>query len=249
MDENSAIPGLVSEYAGIQGFYFMNTRGEFGYIAADGRAFAKEHFPELDDPEFVAQHPQFIDELHRFTHDLNVLRLRYMDAQEPDIELGYLRPMREGEFPWRTATLVLRRDVVESLYADYDTLLAQGVKDPSEASADNESLQDTRGIYHGMDDLASHQDNFGVYHYFPLLFYWPPSLRAGVRGLDPDVDAAPLRVLNLMWRPTGSGYGDDTGIGQGHQRCTTVFSLLRDKLAAHGAIDRKQRVENRFELE
>ena len=248
MEQTTIITELAIEYPGIEGFYFLSTRGEIGYIAPDGGSYIKETFPQIDDPDFLAQHPRFVEELHHFTHDLNVLKVHYLDSHEPDIELGYLRPTNEGEFPWHSATLVLQKDVLDTLYADYDALLTKGVKDPSQASVDNESLEDVRSIHHGLDDLANYQDNFGVYHYFPLLFYWPPSMRAGVRGLAPDVAIAPMRILNLMWRPAGSGYGD-AGVAHGHRRCTTVFTVLRNNLEDHGAIDRNRRVEKRFEIE
>ncbi len=144
--------------------------------------------------------------------------------------------------------MVLQKDVLDTLYADYDALLTRGIKDPSEASADNESLQEVRGIHHCLDDLTHHQDSFSVYHYFPLLFYWPPSKRVGVRGFDPDVATAPMRILNLMWRPAGSGYGD-AGVAQSSSRCTSVFAVLRNNLEVHGAINRNRRIENRFEIE
>ncbi len=249
MDQSIATSKLAADYPGIEGFYFLGVRGEFGYITADGHTHRKETFPQIDDPDFLAQHPHFMEELRHFTHDLNALRVRYLDAHEPDIELGFVRPTDAGEFPWRCATLVLQRDVLDTLNADYDALLSAGVKDPSATSVDHESLQDMRGIQHGLDDLANHADNFGVYHYFPLLFYWPPSMRAGVRGLSPDVAIAPMRVLNLMWRPAESGYGDDAGVARDHGRCSTVYTVLRSNLQVHGAIDRNRRVENRFQIE
>lgn len=243
MDQSSAIPELACQYSGIEGCYFLNTQGEFGYIATDGRSYIKETFPQLDDPDFLARHSRFVEELHHFTHDLNVLRVRYLDSHEPDIELGYLRPTEEGEFPWQSATLVLQKDVHDALYGGHDTLLTKGVQDRSGTWAGAEPSPNALGIHDGMRDLVNHQDNFGVYHYFPLLLYWPPSLRAGVRGLAPHVETAPMRVLNLMWRPVQSGYGDSANVTQGHRRCATVFSILRNNLKDHGVADRHRRVE------
>jgi hypothetical protein len=248
MDQNTAVSGPASVYPGIEGFYFLSARGALGYIAADRQTFVTETFPQIDDPDFLEQHPQFIEELHQFTHNLNVLRLRYLESHEPDIELGHVQPAVEHKFPWHCATLVLQKGVLDTLCSNYDALLREGVKDPSEASGDNESLQDIRSIYHGMDDLVNYQDTSSVYHYFPLLFFWPRSMRAGVRDLTPDVETAPMRVLNLMWRPATSGFGD-AGTAQGYGSAATVFTVLRDNLKTHGAINRNRRVENRFAVE
>lgn len=248
MDQTAAISALASEYPGIEGFYFLSAQGALGYISADRNSYIHETFRQIDNPDFVAQHPHFVEEVHQFNHDLNILKARYLESHEPDIELGYVQPAEEHKFPWHSATLILQRDVLDTLRADYDELLTRGIKDPAETSADNESLQDVRGIHHGMDDLANHQDNFGVYHYFPLLFYWPSAMRAGVHGLTPDVETAPMRVLNLMWRPAAPGYGD-AGAARGYGTGATVFAVLRDNLVDRGAIDHSRRVENRFSIE
>ncbi len=248
MNNDIAISELSREYPGIEGFYFLSARGELGYVAVDGQAWVKELFPQMEDQEFLARHPRFLEELRQFTHDLKVLKLHYMESFETDIELGYLRTTAEDEFPWHCATLVLNKDVVETLCSDYDALLTRGIKDPSETLADSESLQELRGIHHGFDDLANHQDNFGTYHYFPLLFYWPLSMRAGVRGLKPDVETAPMRVLNLLWRPALSGSADGGGANV-YGSSATVIEVLRENLVSRGAIDRNRRVENRFSID
>jgi hypothetical protein len=239
---------MVSQYPGIEGFYFLTTQGGLGYITTDGQSYIKETFPQIDNPDFLAQHPGFVEELSRFTHDLNLLKVSYLDSHEPDIELGHVRPTGEGEFQWQSATLVLQKDVQDTLRAYFDLLITKGIRDPSEASADSESMQEIRGIHHGMDDLVNYQDELELHQYFPVLFYWPRSMRAGVGGLSPDVETAPMRVLNLMWRPA-AGAQDDAGTAQGFARCASVFAVLRNNLQDHGAIDRNRRVEHRFSID
>lgn len=248
MDQNIPTSKLVEEYPGIKGFYILNIHGELGYIAEDGLSFVKETFPEIDDPVFQKQHPKFADELHLFIHDTRMLTLRYLDTQEPDAELGYIRPTEEGDnFPWHTATLVLHEEVLASLRRDDDLLYEKGIKDPFKSESDNESLQQLHSIYHGMDDLANHKDTFSIFHYFPVLFYWSTSIRSGARGLNPNADTAPLRVLNLMWRPPTAEHG--VGSASSSTHCETIYSVLRKNLVRRGTIDHNKRVENRFSID
>jgi len=248
MDQNIHTSRLLEEYPGIEGFYFLTIQGELGYIAKDGLSLAKETFLQAHDPVFLKQHPKFTDELHQFHHDTRVLTLRYLDTLEPDAELGYVRRTEEGDdFPWHTATLVFHKEVLASLRRDDDLLYEKGVKDPFKAEAENESLQELHGIHHGMDGLANHTDAYSVFHYFPVLFYWSPAIRSGVRGLTPDVETAPLRILNLMWRPPTFEYS--SGSASSFTRCETVYSVLRENLERRGTIDRSKRIENRFSIE
>ena len=71
MDQDIAISELAAEYRGIEGFYLLNTQGQLGYISTDGSSYVKETFPQIDDPDFLSQHPRFVEELHQFILKIN----------------------------------------------------------------------------------------------------------------------------------------------------------------------------------
>jgi len=189
----------------------------------------------------LSSNPQFLAELEEFLRELGEISMAYLDTP-PDLELGYVLPASD-KYPWRTSTLVLHKHVVNALQADRDHMLKDGTKELIETERDLTRIAGVRSIHQGLDELTHHKDALGVYRYFPALFVVPE---------DPDASPAQrsksnLRVINLRWRDGRSGArADDAGNPQ--RRRELVFSVLRENLTHRGAIDRSQRVENRFSI-
>ena len=230
----NAISRFIHQYKGIEGFYFLNQGGELGYIKADDLRSVKETFPQINDRNFLKIHPDFIDQLEGFLRDLGDLSTFYSNDGKDGFELGYVLPANDSAQKWRSATLVLHKSVVETLRDDENLFFKKGIKDRyNSTELDAEKLQGIRSIQRGLDDLTHHRDVFGMYRYFPVLFY----MRDGAQQ-------AKLRVLNLKWRPNrerpDGGANAQTAAHLGARE--TVYSILRENLVERGAIDRSKRL-------
>jgi len=235
---SATLSRFVHQYRGIEGFYFLNKSGELGYIKADDLRSVKETFPQINDRHFLKVHPDFMDQLQSFLRDLGELSALCTVGSGVQMELGYVLPANEGSQTWRSATLVLHRQVVDTLRQDESLLYKKGIKDRYNSNEmDMEKLQGIRSVQHGLDDLTNHRDANGIYKFFPVLFY----LRDG------QANQSRLRVLNLKWRP-GQAVPDG-----GHDSITaaefdsreSVYSLLRQNLVTRGAINRDVRAPHR----
>lgn len=242
ISSSNAISRFVHLYKGVENFYFLNQAGELGYIKAGELRSVKETFPQLKDRTFVSSNPQFLAELEEFLRELGEISMAYLDTPPYDLELGYVLPAGD-QYQWRTSTLVLHKHVLDGLHADHDQMLKSGTKELIETERDLSRVAGVRSIHQGLDELTHHQDAFGVYRYFPALF---------VVAEDPDASPAQrsksnLRVINLRWRDGTSGARADAA-GNPRRRRELVFSVLRENLTHRGAIDRSQRLENRFSI-
>ncbi len=231
---STAISRFIHQYKGIEGFYFLNTSGELGYIKSKELRSVKETFPQVNNRSFLKIHPDFIEQLEGFLRDLGDLSTLYGNDGKDGFELGYVLPANDSSQKWRSATLVLHKNVVNTLREDENLFYKKGIKDRyNSTDLDAEKLQGIRSIQRGLDDLTHHRDVFGMYRYFPVLFY--------VR--DRSKQAA-LRVLNLKWRPNrerpDGGANAQTAAHFGARE--TVYSILRENLVQRGAIDRSRRV-------
>ena len=244
----SAVSRFVHKYRGVEGFYFLNRSGELGYIKSNELRSIKETFPQLNNKQFLKIHPRFMTELECFLRDVGQLTTAYGNEEWDSLELGYVLPANENQ-PWRSATLVLHKQVLDTLRSDEDLLYRKGIKDPFQADTESEKFKGIRSIQHGLDDLVNHRDVFGNYKYFPVLFYLPE------HPLPPKLSqhCARLRVVNLKWRkPADATRSTETTPAppnvadlNGQEE---VFNVLRENLTLHGAIDRSKRVENRLSV-
>lgn len=236
------ISRFVHIFRGVEDFYFVNKAGELGYIKSGNLRSVKETFPQLKDRAFLAANPDFIRELEDFLRELGEISSACLHTPPYDLELGYVLPAGD-QHRWRTSTLVLHKHVLEALKADYDTMVSNGTKELIEAERDLARLSGVRSIHQGLDDLTNHKDAFGHYRYFPALYVVPEQADT----TQPHRSKSNLRVINLRWREGRSN-------PQKHQSTTArqtrelVFSVLRENLTQRGAIDRTQRLENRFSV-
>ncbi len=245
---NAALSRFVYKYKGIEGFYFLNKRGELGHIKTDDLRSVKETFPQLNDRDFLKAHPHFLDELEEFLRDVGDLCALYGGTHDERIELGYVLPANDNGQTWRSATLVLHKNVVDTIRDDENLSYSKVVEEPLLADQEAEKMQGVRSIQRGLDDLVNHRDPFGHYRFFPVLFV--ASELQPRREPDGDAQApcsggTPLRVLNLRWR-SGAATGDSIESEHTSPRLDTLFAVLRDNLVRNGAIDRSRRLGHRL---
>lgn len=235
---SSTLSRFVHIYKGVEEFYFLNRAGELGYIKAGELRSVKETFPQLKDRTFLNSNPSFLSELEDFLRELGEISMAYLDASAHDLELGYVLPAGE-QYRWRTSTLVLHKHVLQAMQADHEAMVENGSKELFEAEQDLARIGGVRSIHQGLDELTHHRDAAGRYRYFPALFVAPESLEV------PEVrrPKSNVRVINLRWRDTG---GRKNASVHAPRTRELLFSVLRDNLMQRGAIDRSQRVENRF---
>ena len=217
-------------YRGIQGLYFINRRGDIGYITADSSRAVKETFPQVNNKEFLKKHPDFIEQLEGFLRQTGEIPGAYLDQKKScEIELGYIVPPDDKQ-PWSSSNFVLHSHVLESLRID-DAMPGAGKSRGSRTGhANGDRYQPVRSVYQGFANLLYHRNAFGVYQYFPVLFKLP--------GVNLNSNApqhrSPLRVLNLKW----SGSDDIGRSAERYARYPAVFSILRASMVKRGAITR-----------
>ena len=237
--KNVSITRFVHTYRGIEGFYFLNRRGELGYITSDGQRSAKETFPQTEDEEFLRRHPEFPELIKGFVRDMAAIPHAYLHADKAaEIEIGYILPVSDSQV-WRSATLILHKKTVATLERDDKVLYSKGEKDPFQSDPEVEKVKGVRSVQQGLDDLTYHKNTFGVFRYFPALFKLPEE---GVKLSGSGSEKARLRVLNLKWQDLGDQAVDATKPSDYH----IVFSVLRANMIKRGAIDRDKRVQNKF---
>ena len=241
-DSNSAnVARFLHQYKGIEGFYFLNKNGELGFIDQESRRAMKELFAQKDDSEFLQTHPEFKKELNAFKIDIKVIAETYLKGDNvSDIELGYLLPVSEGK-TWLSSTLILHKNIIDTLECDDQLLYSKGIKDPVQIDQEAEKMKGIRSVQQGFDDLLHHRDAFGMYKYFPVLFKLP---NTGIEVAESGTDKAPVRVLNLRWHKSTSERTRASDLVT-HE---TVFSILRNNLMNRGAIDRNRRIQNKLQI-
>ena len=217
-------------YRGIQGLYFINKRGDIGYITADSSRAVKEIFPQVNNKEFLKKHPDFVEQLEGFLRQAGEIPGAYLDKNKSwEIELGYIVPPDDKQI-WSSSNFVLHRHVLESIRID-DAMPGAGKSRISRSgNADGDRYQSVRSVYQGFADLLYHKNAFGVYQYFPVLFKLPG---ANLNSNAPQ-HRFPLRVLNLKW----SGSDDLGRSAERFARYPAVFSRLRASMVKRGAIIR-----------
>lgn len=239
---SSSVSRFVHLYKGIEEFYFLNKDGELGYIKSGEMRSVKETFPQLKDREFLGANPDFLRELEEFLRELGEISTVYMDTPPHDLELGYVLPAN-GQYRWRSSSLVLHKHVLGSLKADHEVMVKNGTKELIEAERDLGRIASVRSIHEGLDELTHHKNAFGQYRYFPALFVLPER-----HVMDqPDRSKSNVRVINLRWRERHSIPTTRDSAG-GIRNRELVFAVLRDSLSQRGAIDRSQRLENRLSI-
>jgi len=241
--QRTSIGELAKSYPGIEGFYFLNRQAQLGYVDRETLRATKETFPQIKDRSFLQQHPEFLDALTAFLADTEVILKRYLDTPDAGMELGYLDRCDPKNNQWQSASVVLRDDIVDVFKEHDEYLYKQGMKDPFKADPDEEKLQNQRSIQHGLDDLISHQTQFGVHLYFPVMF-----MRASAGGADTH----PVRILNLLWRSQkddgGPAFSNVDHDSQLEVSRNVVFDALRANLVERGAIDHSKRLEHRLSI-
>lgn len=217
-------------YRGIQGLYFINKRGDIGYVTADSSRAVKETFPQVNNREFLKKHPDFVEQLEGFLRQTGEIPGAYLEQNKAcELELGFVVPPGDNQ-PWSSSNFVFHNHVLESLRID-DAMPGAGKSRSSPVSdANGDRFQPVRSLYQGFARLLYHKNAFGVYQYFPVLFKIP--------GVDLNSKAphhkAPLRVLNLKW-----SCSDDIGrSAERYARYPAVFSILRAGMVKRGAIIR-----------
>ena len=240
--KSSALSRFLHQYKGVEGFYFLNRQGELGYITNDSSKTIKETFPQLNNKDFIGTHAQFQQELEGFLREIADLCTVYLTSRTTQIEIGYVLPVSDSQ-SWHSATLVLHKHVLDTIEQDERQLYAKGIKDPFNGNPDAQKSRGVRSVQQGLDDLLNHKDVFGVYRYFPVLFN-----DSGQSASEPKADQprAKLTVLNLRWRQPDQTH-DQTNVA-GYNAYEDVYTVLRTNLIAHGAIDRTQRLQYRFDV-
>ena len=241
-DSNSTnIARFIHQYKGIEGFYFLNKDGALGFIDPESRRAVKESFPQVNDKQFLKSHPDLIKELNEFCINIKEIPKTYLkDDSASDIELGYLLPVAEGK-TWLSSTLILHKNIVDTLDCDDQLLYSTGIQDPFQIDQEAEKMKGIRSVQQGFDDLLHHQDSFGMCKYFPVLFKLP---HTGIGVAESGSDKAPVRVLNLRWRKNTANQASVSGLAT-HE---LVFSILRTNLINRGAINRDRRIQNKFQV-
>ena len=227
----TAVSRFAQTYSGIEEFYFLNQKGELGYITGKNPRLAKETFSEWKDDGFLKMYPAFKREVKAFQPFLVDLYQSYPST--PEMELGYIVPS-DNSRSWNTATLVVHEHIVNLMQEAVKQAAKERVMTLDEADRKLAAMTVERGIYQGLDDLFNHVSALRGHPFFPA-FYHSRNL-AGANS----VQTASLRVMNLKYVNPESG---------NTAKFDAVYTLLRSKLIARGALNPAQRIESRFTIE
>ena len=223
-----ATPPAVSQFAqtypGIEEFYFLNQKGELGYITGKSPRLVKETFNEWKDEGFIKRYPRFKQEVKTFRSFLVDLYQSYPST--PEMELGYVVPSDDSR-SWNTATLVTHEHIVNLMQEAVKQAAKEQVITLGEADRKLAAITVERGAYQGLDNLFNHVSALGGHPFFPVFYH----------SRNPVEQTTSLRVINLKYVNPESG---DTA------KFEAVYSLLRSKLVARGALNPAQRIERRL---
>lgn len=227
----TAVSRFVQTYPGIEEFYFLNRKGELGYITGKRPQLVKETFGEWKDEGFLKRYPSFKQEVKAFQPFLVDLYQSYPST--PEMELGYVVPADDSR-SWNSATLVVHEHIVHLMQEAVKQAAKERVMTLDEADRKLAAMTCERGIYQGLDDMFNHVSALGGHPFFPAFYNNRTS--AG-----PDSGQTTLlRVINLKYVNPESG---------NTAKFEAVYSLLRSKLITRGALNRSQRIECRFTIE
>ena len=227
----TAFSQIAQTYLGVEGFYWLNQKGELGYITGKSPRLAKEKLGEYRDNEFLKRYPSFKQEVRAFQPFLVDLYESYPST--PQMELGYVVPS-DNSHSWNTATLVMHEHIVRLMQETVRQAVKERTITFDEADRRLCALTPERGVYQGFDALFNHVSTLGGQPFFPVLYYCQQPQLPGSEQI------APLRVINIKYVNPESG---------NTAQFEAVYSLLRSKLAARGTLDPSRRFENRFTLE
>ena len=224
----TAISQIAQTYPGVEGFYWLNQKGELGYVTGKNPYLAKEKLGEYRDNEFLRRHPNYKQEVRAFQPFLVDLYQSYPST--PQMELGYVVPSSDSH-PWNTATLVMHEHIVAVMQETVRQAVKEKTITSNEADHRLRALTPERGVYQGFDALFSHVSTLGSQPFFPVFYYCQ---QPQIPGLE---QPAPLRVINIKYVNPESG---------NTAQFDAVYSLMRSKLADRGTLDPSRRFENRF---
>ncbi|MDJ0957500.1 MAG: hypothetical protein QNI91_11600 [Arenicellales bacterium] len=224
---STAVGRFAQTYPGIEGFYFLNQKGELGYITGKNPRLVKETFNEWKDEGFLKRYPRFKQEVKAFGPFLVDLYQAYPST--PEMELGYIVPSDESS-AWNTATLVVHEHIVNLMQEAVKQSAKERLITLDEADRKLAAMTVERGIYQGLDDLFNHVSALGGHPFFPAFYH----------SRNPVEQTGVLRVINLKYVNPESG---------NTAKFEAVYSLLRSKLTARGALNPAQRIEHRFTIE
>ena len=161
----------------------------------------------------------------------------YLVEPGAGMELGYLAPNKGSKHQWKSATLILHQQTLNTLSGNTNYTLRSREKDPFGIDASQE-LERERSIQQGFDDLVSHTNTGRFHNLFPVIFLLPQTMKEEVLN-----GSKRLRVLNLLWTPKWAGtipqaFGPDG--------CAEIIDVLQYNLHARGAINRQLRLENQL---
>lgn len=227
--------GLLERYPGIEGFHFLVPRAGLVYLDSA----RPEPVPEVLVADELVSGPQADPKTGKLL--LAALRLQLIRIERAlqslddlhDLELGHVLPADDSA-RWHSATFCQRPWLIASLERDLNEEFRAGTRDPFHTEPDSGLLEPRRSVVRGLDELMDHLGAFGAHPYFPALCVVVPGADAA-RTED-------LRVVNLRWSPpheAGEPVRPDLG---------PVFECLARRLTERGTIDRRRRIENRFEL-
>ena len=222
---------LVEIYPGIEEFYFLNQKGQLGYITGASPHLVKETFSERKAEGFLKRYADFKQGVRAFQPFLTDLYESYPST--PQMELGYVVPP-DGSKCWKTATLVLHEHILSVMRESVKQAAKEKTITVDEADRKLDALTIERGIYHGLDDLFNHVSTIGGQPFFPTFCYNPM-----FEGPGPE-QTAPLRVINLKYVNPESVTAFNTA------KFEAVYSQLRSKLTARGALNPSKRAQSRL---
>ncbi len=210
--------------------YFLNKRGDLGYITDDSSRAVRETFPQLNDKKFLKKHPDFLTQIEGFLRETAEIPGGYIErGKAQEIELGYIVPPGDKQ-PWTSSNFMIHKHVLKALRNDDEKPNTEGPGESPKIDPGASQYQSVCSVYKGFADLLYYKNAFGVCPYFPVLFKLP--------GYDLNSTArqekAPLRVLNLRW----NGNNDVVPAAEKCAQFPAVFSILRANLVKRGAIIR-----------
>ena len=264
METLSPTQAFAKRYQGIEGFYMLSGQGGLGYIRPDDGKAVQEAFPQLNEPDFLAEHPKFAAEVERFRATLPRFLEAYLSHPELNIEMGHLEPALNPERSWRSATMMLYGHVQSVFHHDDQARYDHGEIDRFGVDGHDDTWNRTRGIHRGMEDLYNHRSSEGFHRFFPVLYYLKPSAAVAdtttLSLVDAETTTEPefhlprsqggVRILNLFWNHTGDEPAPGTWAlpFANVETESHLFQVLRENLYRRGAIDPAQRVERKFDF-
>jgi len=226
---------LLERYPGIAGFHFLLPGTGLVFLDNDRQEAVPEDIVPLDlvkDRQSDPREGVLLLAALRL-QCLRIERAMRTDAPPPDLELGYLLPAGD-DTRWHVATFCQHPWVIQAVGRDLDEEYKAGTRDPFHTDPDSGMLEPRRSVVRGLDELMDHRGPFNFQPYFPVMVRVVPA---------PDAtDPYEIRVVNLRWSPphvAGEPARPDLA---------PVFEFLAHRLTERGTIDRKRRIENRFEL-